>query len=193
MDPKEFITKDSGHRMTFDSGMVRDTNAGKMLWHLVTAGPLLRRWAGLLTRGAQKYSPNNWMKASGQAELDRFRESAFRHFMQWYNGETDEDHAAAVFFNINGAEYEKASKMSSLLPHPRLRTREITNPPANPAPVIRRFLRKGSENLEWQLDPSGKVYVLSGDQSNRAASLDYPCLRSIETALESGSLTEITA
>jgi hypothetical protein len=110
MDPKEFITKDSGHRVTFDSGMVRDTSAGKTLWHLVTAGPLLRRWASLLTRGAQKYSPNNWMKASGQAELDRFRESAFRHFMQWYNGETDEDHAAAVFFNINGAEYVKEKR-----------------------------------------------------------------------------------
>jgi hypothetical protein len=25
--------------------------------------------------------------------------------MQWYFGEDDEDHAAAVFFNITGAEY----------------------------------------------------------------------------------------
>jgi hypothetical protein len=45
------------------------------------------------------------MLASGLAEYDRFRESAFRHFMLWYLGHVDEDHAAAVFFNINGAEY----------------------------------------------------------------------------------------
>jgi hypothetical protein len=45
------------------------------------------------------------MKARGLEEYERFRESAFRHFLQWFNGETDEDHAAAVYFNINGAEY----------------------------------------------------------------------------------------
>lgn len=101
----EFTTKDSGQRREFASGMVRDTNEGKTLWHLVTRGPLLRRWAELLTRGAVKYSADNWMQAAGQEELDRFKESAFRHFMQWFNGERDEDHAAAVTFNINGAEY----------------------------------------------------------------------------------------
>jgi hypothetical protein len=104
---QDFETKDSGARMEFASGMVRDTNAGKMLWHLVASGPMLRRWAALLTRGAVKYDADNWMKASGPEEEKRFKESAFRHFMQWYSGETDEDHAAAVYFNINGAEYVK--------------------------------------------------------------------------------------
>lgn len=103
----EFVTKDSGARASFDSGMVRDTNDGKTLWHLVASGPMLRRWAELLTRGAVKYDADNWMKARGQEELNRFRESAFRHFMQWFLGDTDEDHAAAVMFNINGAEYVK--------------------------------------------------------------------------------------
>jgi hypothetical protein len=189
----EFVVKDSGSRQTFASGMQRDTQGDKTKYHLVFDGPMLDRWAEHLTKGVVKYDEGNWLKANGDEERRRFLASAARHFRQWMRGDADEDHAAAVFFNINGAEYVKASMMSSLLPHPRLRSREITNPPANPAPVIRRFLRKGSENLEWQLDPSGKVYVLSGDQSNRAASLDYPCLRSIETALESGSLTEITA
>jgi len=49
----------------------------------------------------------NWMKASGEAELERFKQSAFRHFIQWMRGDTDEDHGAAVMFNINGAEYVK--------------------------------------------------------------------------------------
>lgn len=100
-----FETKDSGKREEFTSGMVRDVTEGKTNFALVADGPLLERWAALLTRGAVKYEKRNWMKASGEAEYDRFRESAFRHFMQWYRGDNDEDHAAAVVFNINGAEY----------------------------------------------------------------------------------------
>lgn len=87
--------------------MNRDVTEGKTLWHLVTFGPMLARWAELLTRGALKYGANNWQKANSQEELERFKESAFRHFMQWYNNDTDEDHASAVIFNINGAEYVK--------------------------------------------------------------------------------------
>jgi hypothetical protein len=99
--------KDSGKRMEFDSGMVRDVTEGKPRIDLVYDGPMLARWAQHLTGGAQKYDARNWMKARGQAELDRFRESAARHFFQWFTGDTDEDHAAAVMFNINGAEYVK--------------------------------------------------------------------------------------
>lgn len=104
---KTFITKDSGERQEFKSGMKRDVTTGKILWHLTASGPMLKRWAELLTRGAEKYDANNWMKADGNEELNRFKESAFRHFMQWYLNEIDEDHGAAVIFNINGAEYVK--------------------------------------------------------------------------------------
>jgi hypothetical protein len=106
--PAVFAVRDSGQRTEFDSGMVRDTNDGKTLFHLVYDGPMLLRWAMQLTAGARKYAVRNWMKAEGKLEWERFRESAARHFAQWINGETDEDHAAAVFFNINGAEYVKA-------------------------------------------------------------------------------------
>lgn len=103
----EFEIKDSGKREEYESGMVRDVADDKIEWALVADGPMLMRWAVHLTGGAKKYDKRNWMLAQGTAEYDRFRESAFRHFMQWYNGHTDEDHAAAVFFNINGAEYVK--------------------------------------------------------------------------------------
>ena len=97
--------KDSGERESFDSGMVRDTTAGKIDFTLALDGPMFERYAAHLTKGAEKYEKRNWMKARGQAELDRFRESALRHFLQWLRGDQDEDHAAAVIFNINGAEY----------------------------------------------------------------------------------------
>ena len=47
------------------------------------------------------------------------RESAFRHFMAWFAGEIDEDHAAASFFNILAAEttaykIEEAKRVGSI-------------------------------------------------------------------------------
>ncbi len=102
---EKFSVKDSGQRIVFDSGMQRDVQTGKVKWHLIESGPMLHRWAIHLTAGAEKYDDDNWLKADGEEEHKRFRASAFRHFMQWYRGERDEDHAAAVYFNINGAEY----------------------------------------------------------------------------------------
>lgn len=103
---KKFITKDSGARKEFKSGMVRDTNEDKPMYTLCWQ-PMLKRWAELMTRGAVKYGKNNWMKADGEEELDRFKDSALRHMMQWLEGDESEDHASAVFFNIAGAEYVK--------------------------------------------------------------------------------------
>jgi hypothetical protein len=108
-----YETKDSGKREQFDSGMVRDTQDGKARFALVVpkgvpyAEQMLTRFAELMARGADKYGDRNWELARGQAELDRYHDSAFRHFMQWLTGETDEDHAAAVLFNIVAAETVK--------------------------------------------------------------------------------------
>jgi hypothetical protein len=109
----EFTTKDSGERVEFATGMRRDTTKGKPRFDLVSPAdqPLNQtmtyRHAMLMARGAEKYGDRNWEKASTPEELDRFKQSAYRHFMQWYHGESDEDHAAAVYFNIAGAEYAK--------------------------------------------------------------------------------------
>ncbi len=101
-----YETKDSGERAEYDSGMVRDTETGKPRFDLLLPegvpykDQFLTRVAELLARGAEKYSDRNWELASGSAELARFRGSALRHLMQWINGEDDEDHAAAVVFNL---------------------------------------------------------------------------------------------
>jgi hypothetical protein len=105
-----YEVKDSGERQAFGSGMVRDVTTGKVDWHRVADGPMLLRWADHLTKGKNKYADvkpgiPNWTLASGDEEKQRFKQSAFRHFMQWFNGDSDEDHAAATFFNINGYEY----------------------------------------------------------------------------------------
>jgi hypothetical protein len=103
-----FTTKDSGRRKEFASGMRRDADEDKPRYDLIVAKGhkehLLKRWACLMTRGAVKYGERNWEKANSEEEMERFRASAFRHFMQWFDGEMDEDHAAAVLFNINAYE-----------------------------------------------------------------------------------------
>lgn len=106
MEEKKFITKDSGKRVNFSSGMRRDTDEGKPRYDLCYL-PMLKRWAELMARGAQKYGERNWEKANSVQEAERFQSSAMRHFMQWMMDEQDEDHAAAIFFNVAAYEYIK--------------------------------------------------------------------------------------
>lgn len=111
VESRGFITKDSGKRQEFDSGMNRDSQEGKPRYDLIipegSTHPMITRWAELLERGMTKYGYRNWEKARTPEELIRFKSSAFRHFMQWFMDESDEDHASAVFFNIQASEFLK--------------------------------------------------------------------------------------
>lgn len=109
---KQFVVKDSGKRQQFDSGMVRDTSEGKTDFTVILDGPMITRWAEHLTKAKAKYPDvkpgvSNWTLAAGEEELIRFKKSAMRHFMQWIRGDVDEDHAAALYFNVNGYEFVK--------------------------------------------------------------------------------------
>lgn len=110
-------------RVEFESGMVRDGTENKPRFDLITPScipyneQMLTRWARHMAKGAAHYSERNWEKAEGPDELKRFKESAFRHFMQWYCAEYDEDHASSVFFNITGYEmvmYKMVNKTNTL-------------------------------------------------------------------------------
>lgn len=117
IDPKlrleTFVVKDSGERQKFESGMSRDVTTGKVQIGRVFDGPMLKRWAEHITKGATKYPDirpgvPNWTLASGEEELARFKDSAARHFWEWYtNSNPSEDSAAGIFFNVNGAEFVK--------------------------------------------------------------------------------------
>jgi len=102
----EFTTKDSGKREEFPTGMRRDTQDDKPRYDLLDR-PFLKRWAELMARGAKKYGENNWKKAATEEELARFKASAIRHLYQWLDDDNTEDHAAAVAFNLAGAEMVK--------------------------------------------------------------------------------------
>ena len=108
----DFTIKDSGEREQ-QGEMVRDTEDGKLdysnlfLWY----EPMGTRYAAHMTAGRKKYPdpkpgvPNWTLTPITEEQMQRFMRSADRHYKQWRRGDTDEDHAAAVLFNINGAEY----------------------------------------------------------------------------------------
>ena len=103
----DFIVKDSGQRVEFSSGMRRDTQEGKDDFLLIRKLNVIPRMARHLTLGAKKYGNDNWALARTRAEQRRFKASAARHFEQWLDGEMDEDHAAAVVFNMFAHDYVK--------------------------------------------------------------------------------------
>lgn len=110
-DMQGFVTKDSGERRGFASGMRRDIQASKERFDLLTPKnvpyhhTMVYRDAMLATRGAQKYEPRNNELACTQEELDSFLESACRHFEKWKAGMDEEDEAAAARWNIR--QYEE--------------------------------------------------------------------------------------
>lgn len=105
-----YETKDSGTRQEYESGMHRDLEDNKPRFDLMIPEgvpfeeQMLTRFARLMQRGAVKYTARNWELADSAEEHARAKSSALRHLMQWFMGETDEDHAAGVMFNLTAAE-----------------------------------------------------------------------------------------
>ncbi len=86
--------------------MRRDLQDNKPRYDLVYM-PMLTRLAELHARGVAKYGNRNWELAESMEEYERFKQSALRHMIQWFEEQDDEDHAAAIQFNINAAEMVK--------------------------------------------------------------------------------------
>ena len=169
-----FITKDSGERATFDSGMQRDTEAGKPRFDLLLpanvpyAEQFLTRVASLMARGAEKYEDRNWEKADSEAELARMRSSAFRHFMQWITGETDEDHSAAVVFNLLAHETTAA----------KIAAGEISVEWRDPAtPTL-------ATVADLHAHFGGSGYVVEGIVDEREALIEFACWLSEQVELD---------
>lgn len=95
----DYITKDSGKRKRWASGFNRDDDEDKLRFDLIPV-EMIERLAGLYTRGAKKYDEHNWKRAETPEEINRFKQSAWRHYIQWLKGDEDEDHASAIVFNV---------------------------------------------------------------------------------------------
>ena len=88
------MTEDQNRQ--FDTGAQRDTGDGKLRMSLIPQRELERVMLRYLN-GANKYGENNWMKGM---PLSVYYDCAHRHLSAWWNGDQDEDHAAAVVWNM---------------------------------------------------------------------------------------------
>lgn len=83
----------------FNTGAQRDFDTGKPRLSLVPTDELLRI-AEHYRRGGEKYGFGNWKKGM---KTSVYYDSAQRHLLKWWRGDTDEDHLAAVVWNVMGA------------------------------------------------------------------------------------------
>ena len=90
------VVRDSGKRQEFETGSKRDTREGKGRFDLIPSIPM-RRLAKHYQNGSAKYGDRNWEK--GQP-LSRYLDSCERHLMAVKEGLEDEDHQAAVIWNM---------------------------------------------------------------------------------------------
>lgn len=92
------ILKDSGMRVKFVTGAVRDTNEGKGRFDLIPPYPH-QQLAIHYENGAKKYADRNWEKG---ITLGRMLDSAERHINNFKRGMRDEPHLIAAIWNLYG-------------------------------------------------------------------------------------------
>lgn len=68
---------------------------------------IVTRLAILYTNGAQVHGKWNWASVSNQEVIDSCIQSAERHLYKWVALETDEDHLAALIWNLYAIEYHR--------------------------------------------------------------------------------------
>ena len=108
---------DSGERMQFEGGAVRDVATGKGRFDLMSPF-MLKRLAVHYENGACKYADRNWEKGM---LLHRFLESAMRHIndhmIDLLTGATPvEDHISAAIWNLGGYIHTKEMIRLGLVP-----------------------------------------------------------------------------
>lgn len=70
----------------------------------------LLKFALFMEAGAKKYSFENWKLLNTPEDIKRFKESCYRHYVQWRLGENDEDHQMATVFNLMALYYHTQPK-----------------------------------------------------------------------------------
>lgn len=89
---------DSGDRTQFDTGAVRDMHEGKGRFDLLPMC-VIKRLAKHYENGCLKYGERNWEKG---IPAHSFADSAFRHLVNYLDGEKNEDHLIAAIWNLCG-------------------------------------------------------------------------------------------
>lgn len=106
---KEDLKKtEKNEQRQFESGAVRDSDANKPRPDLISPWFLLRL-GELMKKGAEHYGEHNWCKGIPSSQ---YFASLYRHLLAYASGKTDEDHLAAMAFNVMGLIHnEEAEKI----------------------------------------------------------------------------------
>lgn len=107
---------DSGAREVAANGFTREPDADKpdLSWLFEIEGlelvprEMIERIAKHFANGSKKYAPDNWRRGTSPEALARYRRSVARHVFAWFRRETDEDHTAAIAWNLFIFEINKA-------------------------------------------------------------------------------------
>lgn len=97
---------DSGERTQFDTGAVRDMHEGKGRFDLLPMC-VIKRLAKHYENGCVKYGERNWEKG---IPAHSFADSAFRHLVNYLDGEKNEDHLIAAIWNLCGLAWTEEKK-----------------------------------------------------------------------------------
>ena len=87
---------DSGERVQYPTGAVREPQSGKGRFDLISPIALMRL-AQHYEAGAAKYGGANMRRG---IPLSRFFDSAVRHLVRYASGDRTEDHLAAALWNV---------------------------------------------------------------------------------------------
>ena len=95
----------------FDTGAVRDTQEGKPDFVETQSFTANRRYAGYMTGKKAKYGVGNFKKgipiSSYEQSLLRHVDKYFRNKYEGGQDEPNEDHLAAIRFNVDGIMHEE--------------------------------------------------------------------------------------
>ncbi len=116
---------DGGARMTYENGGMREPSTGKGAYELVSPFALERiaKWYEL---GAKKYADRNWEKG---IPFGRLIQSGLRHMIRWMQGRRDEDHLAAVCWNVMAMmHFEETGQAQEWNNYPEYKRDELHEP-----------------------------------------------------------------
>lgn len=119
--------KDSGQRTQFGTGAVRDIQQGKGRFDLIPYRAL-NRLASHFENGSIKYGDSNWKRG---IPLRTYLNSAARHLYKLLDGWNDEDHAAAVIWNLACFIHTKECIDEGILPKELDNMKESMEPPSD--------------------------------------------------------------
>lgn len=116
---------------TFESGAVRDSQEGKEQYIETISWTAFRRYAQYMTGKREKYGQGNFKKG---IPIESYENSLLRHVVKYLTNkheagdlEPDEDHLAAIVFNVFGIMHEEERAINTP-DSPKLRYEDSRTP-----------------------------------------------------------------